>query len=73
MQLSDLKNSITELNDNELRDLLSSIRANRRISKRPPVAGKKKSTLKAEVSTEALMNNMSVEQAEKLLKMMEGK
>lgn len=71
MELSDLKKSISGLSEDELHNLLSSIRANRRVSKRPPAAVKKETTT-AEISTKTLLNNISPEQAAMLLKLMEA-
>jgi len=71
VELKDLKKSISELDEEELHSLLGSIRANRRISKRPPTAAKKEVST-TEVSTKTLMDNMNPEQAAMLLKLMEG-
>ena len=72
MELSDLKKSVSELSEDELRILLSEIRANRRVSKRP-ISVSKTATSKSEVSTKTLLDNISSDQAAMLLKLMEGK
>jgi len=72
VELADLKKSMTELGEDELHNLLSSIRANRRVSKRPQAVAKS-SAAKSEVSTKTLMDNLNPEQAAMLLAMMEGK
>uniref|UniRef100_A0A6M3KQU7 Uncharacterized protein n=1 Tax=viral metagenome TaxID=1070528 RepID=A0A6M3KQU7_9ZZZZ len=71
MELSDLKKSISELNEEELHSLLGSIRANRRVSKRP-LAATKSSVSKTEVSTKTLLDNINSDQAAALLAMMEA-
>jgi hypothetical protein len=71
VELKDLKKSISDLNDAELRELLSGIRSNRRISKRPP-AVQRESKAKGEVSTEALMNSITPEMAAMLLERLGG-
>lgn len=72
MELADLKKSITELNEEELHALLSSIRSNRRVSKRPTAVAKT-ATSKSEVSTKTLLDNINPEQAAMLLAIMEAK
>jgi hypothetical protein len=71
VELSNLKKSISELNEEELHSLLGSIRANRRISKRPPTAAKSNAA-KSEVSTKTLIDTMNPDQAAMLLAMMEA-
>jgi hypothetical protein len=72
MELSDIRKSISEMTDDEVRAELLSIRTNRRISKRPP-AVERKSTSKAEVSTTSLLNNIDASQAAMLLALFEKK
>jgi hypothetical protein len=66
MELSNIRKSISEMTDDEVRAELLAIRTNRRISKRPPQV-ERKSTVKAEVSTSSLLNNVNAEQAAMLL------
>ncbi len=68
MLLSDIKKSISEMNDDELRSLLIEIRQNRRTSKRASSAEK----AKKEASVDALMAGMTPEMIEKLLRQMGG-
>ena len=68
MELADLKKSISEMTDDELRSLLLEVRQNRRTSKHAPPATKAKS----ELSMDALMGALTPEQAAILLKKMGG-
>jgi len=70
MELKDVRKSITDMTDEEIRAELTGIRSNRRISKKPPAALKKAKDNGAEVKTETLMNAINKDQAALLLKMM---
>jgi regulator of replication initiation timing len=70
VELQDIRKSISEMTEEEIRAELGAIRANRRISKRPQTEKKAPAT---EASTEALMNSMSLDQMQRLMKMMEEK
>lgn len=73
MQLSDLRKSISDMTEEELRQELLAIRSSRRISKKPPTATKAKApTQKSEASTDTLINALSPEQIAQLLKNMGG-
>lgn len=77
MELADIKQSISEMDDESLRELLISIRSNRRITKAKPVAAKKatasaKKSEPTKVSTKKLIDNMSAEQAAAMLAMLTG-
>ena len=72
MELQDLKQSVSDLGDDDLRSLLATIRQSRRTSKRPPPSEKKASSApKSSVSAETLMAGLTKEQAEMFLAMME--
>lgn len=78
MELSDIKSSFSEKSDEELRELLMSIRQSRRTAKVNPQKQKKpKATrtakAKPEVSLEALVANMSPEQIAAALAQLGGK
>jgi len=73
MQLSDLKQSVSELGDDDLRSLLATIRQSRRTSKKPPPAAKKESTAKSTVSTDTIIAGMSTDAIAAFLAMMEKK
>ena len=76
MELADIKKSLSECSDEELRAMLSGIRTSRRTAKpRAEVQVKRTTTPKAktEVSVETLTNNMSKEQILQLLAAMGGK
>lgn len=69
MELHDVRKSITDMTEDEIRAELTGIRSNRRISKKPSIATKKAKAV-TEIKTETLMSNINKEQAELLLKMM---
>lgn len=67
MELSDIKPSLSEMSDEELREMLMSIRQNRRISKANPTKEKKAAKPRVakkapEASLEQLLATMSPEQ-----------
>lgn len=72
MELHDLKQSVSELGDDDLRALLATIRQSRRTSKRPPPSEKKaSSTAKSSVSTDTIIAGMSTDAITAFLAMME--
>jgi len=73
MELSDIRKSISEMTDEEVREELTRIRSNRRISKKPPTAERKKSASTSAVSTSTLLDSMDAAQAAQLLALLEGK
>lgn len=78
MELADIKPSLSELSDEELRDLLMNIRQNRRISKANPTKEKKAAKprvakAKPEVSLEQLLATMSPEQIAAAMAQLGGK
>lgn len=77
MELQDLKKSISKLSDEEIRALLSGIRANRRVSKKPPAKSRSAAPRKVEgesMQMSTLINSLSKEQiAEFLAKMGDSK
>jgi hypothetical protein len=71
--LEDLKQSMTEMDEGELRNLLLGVRQSRRVSKKPPPTAKATST-KAEVSIDNMLNALSPEaKADMLAKLLGGK
>ncbi|MFA6973092.1 MAG: hypothetical protein WC208_17065 [Gallionella sp.] len=77
MELNDLKKSVSECSFDELRELLSGIRSNRRVPKKPPTSVKKKpqTTLddSTSMSTDTLLAGISPAQAAALLAAFEKK
>jgi hypothetical protein len=73
VELHDLKQSVSELGDDDLRSLLATIRQSRRTSKRPPAAEKRtsSSTAKSTVSTDTIIAGMSTDAIATFLAMME--
>jgi hypothetical protein len=71
MELSDIKKSILECSEEELRALLMDIRQSRRTSKRAPVQARV-GKARPEASVESLMGAMSPEQIAQLLAKMGG-
>lgn len=73
MELKDINKSISDMTDDDIRALLTSIRSSRRTSKKPPTAAKKSASVtKSEVDTNTLLNSISAKDAEILLKMLGG-
>lgn len=70
MELSNLKKSISDLNENELHSLLSTIRASRRTIRKSMSVSRETPT--AKTSSRTLLDNISLEQATILLKLMEA-
>ena len=64
--LEELKQSISDMSDDDLLTLVKDIRANRRAA---PAAMKKK---KAQSTTEKFLNGLSLEQLEELLQKLEN-
>jgi phosphopantothenate synthetase len=76
VELKDIKDSLGELSDEALRDLLMGIRGNRRVSKAKPAAVAKRATAKKkkpEASIDALLAALSPEQVAQLLNQLGGK
>ena len=76
MELSDLKNSISGLSDQELMDLIRDIRTSRRTPKATTVAKTTKTkSAKATnpISTDALLSSMTPEQIDALINQLEEK
>lgn len=71
MELKDLRKSVSEMSDDELRASLLAIRQNRRVSKKPAPAARK-TEIKAEADMSSLLAGITAEQAAELLKMMGG-
>lgn len=71
-QLEDLKKSMTEMDENELRNLLLGVRQSRRTSKKPTAASKAATSTKAEVSMENMLGALSPEAKAKLLEQLLG-
>lgn len=70
-QLEDLKKSMTEMDEAELRNLLLGVRQSRRVSKKPaPVA--KAQTAKKEVGIDSMLGALSPEAKAKLLEQLLG-
>jgi hypothetical protein len=79
MELQDIKKSLSELSEEELRDLLAGIRTSRRTAKprtslrKSERASAKSAKAKSEVSIDALLGALSPEQLLKLMSEMGGK
>lgn len=76
MELKDIKDSLGELSDEALRDLLMGIRGNRRTAKPKPTATTRKAApkkAKPEASTNALLAALSPDQLAQLLTQLGGK
>jgi hypothetical protein len=73
MELESLKKSLVDLDDNELRALLTDIRTSRRTSKKPPASVKKAKEPKGEASADALINSLTTAQVEQMLALLGGK
>jgi hypothetical protein len=71
VELSDIKKSVSNCSDEELRSMLMEIRQSRRTSKRAP-AQARVGKARPEASVDALMSAMSPEQIAMLLKQMGG-
>ncbi len=74
MKLSDLKKSITDMSEEELREHILAIRASRRTNRnaRSAESHKKNNKAASNVSIETLFSSLSKEDAERLLKQMGG-
>ena len=74
MELSDLKETISNLNDEELMNLIRGIRSSRRTTKPKPDAKPRAVSTKKEnpVSFDALIGSMSPEQMEQLINALES-
>lgn len=72
MELSDLKKSMSEMNEEELYALLKTSRQNRRISKRPPTVAKTTAKSAVAANPAAIAAAMSPELMKQLLAKLEG-
>jgi hypothetical protein len=74
MELADIRKSISEMSEEELRSHLTTLRSNRRISKKPRIEAKQRKLAKegASLSTDTLLKTISADQAAQLLALMEG-
>lgn len=70
-QIDDLKESISELDENQLMALLKDVRQNRRISKKPQTV-RKAQVEKSSTGIDAILDKMSDEDKQKLLEKLRG-
>lgn len=77
MELSEMKQSLSEMSEEDLRKLLLDIRGSRRTAKAKPEKATStriaKPKASKEVSFDALLNGLSADQVLQLMKSLEGK